>query len=341
MIDAAHARSMLAALVSEVTGNESPSSIAERFERFVTVEELAFPLPGGGSTRLRFSMLRRVGACDLSLARLVEGHFDAIAILAEAKVSAPRGKLGVWAAGPVESLRAVPESSGWRLDGERRWCSGASELTHALIRAAAPDGERLFLVPLNLAGIDPDPSSWPALGMADTSTLDVRFERVELPAGTEVGAPGFYLSRPGFWFGAAGVAAVWLGGAEAIAGIVRERAGDDPHRLAHLGWITARLETLDTLLSAAADEIDSAAPAPLTVERAARILRSEVVESAASIIDRVGRATGADPLAHDRRHARRVADLSLYIRQAHAEADLEQLGRLELRLLDAQREQER
>ncbi len=331
MIDAADADSMLAALGSEFTGNESSSPIAERFERFVTVEELALPLPGAGNTRLRFSMLRQVGACDLSLARLVEGHFDAIAILAEAKRSAPRGKLGVWAAGPVESLKAIRESSGWRLDGVRRWCSGASELTHALVRAAAPDGERLFLVPLNLAGIDPDASSWPAIGMADTSTLDVTFERVVLPARAEVGDPGFYLNRPGFWFGAAGVAAVWLGGADAIAGIVRERAGDDAHRLAHLGWLTARLETLDILLSAVADEIDSAPAVPLTVERTARILRSEVAESAASVIDRVGRATGADPLAHDRRHARRVVDLALYIRQSHAEADLEQLGRLELR----------
>jgi hypothetical protein len=107
MIDAAHAGSMLAALASEVTGNESPSSIAERFERFVTLEELALPLPGGGSTRLRFSMLRQVGACDLSLARLVEGHFDAIAILAEAKVPAPRGKLGVWAAVRTDGWGAV------------------------------------------------------------------------------------------------------------------------------------------------------------------------------------------------------------------------------------------
>ena len=206
---------------------------------------------------------------------------------------------------------------------------------------AAPDGERLFLVPLNLSGIRPVAGSWPAIGMADTSTLDLEIrKRRAPPAGAEVGGPGFYLSRTGFWFGAAGVAAVWLGGAEAIAGIVRERAGDDPHRLAHLGWITARLQALEILLFAVADQIDSPEAAPKAIERTARILRIEVAESAATLIDRAGRATGADPLAHDRRHAQRVADLTLYIRQSHAETDLEQLGRLELHLSDDGGEQQ-
>lgn len=46
------------------------------------------------------------------------------------------------------------------------------------------------------------------------------------------------------------------------------------------------------------------------------------------MIDRVGRALGAGPLCRDADHARRVADLTVYLRQSHAEADLEQLGRL-------------
>jgi hypothetical protein len=57
---------------------------------------------------------------DLSLARLSEGHTDALAILAE---------LG---AGP----RAA---GGWRLaaGGIKRYCSGARSCTHALVTAAA------------------------------------------------------------------------------------------------------------------------------------------------------------------------------------------------------------
>ena len=43
---------------------------------------------------------------------------------------------------------------------------------------------------------------------------------------------------------------------------------------------------------------------------------------------RVGRALGAGPLGHDEAHGRRVADLTVYLRQHHAERDLAQLGAL-------------
>ena len=59
--------------------------------------------------------------------------------------------------------------------------------------------------------------------------------------------------------------------------------------------------------------------------RALRV-RSLVAEVAAEVLDRTGRALGAGPLSHDEAHARRVADLTVYIRQHHAERDLAALG---------------
>ncbi len=58
------------------------------------------------------------------------------------------------------------------------------------------------------------------------------------------------------------------------------------------------------------------------------IVRAAVERSATETLERVGRALGAGPLCHDRAHARRVADLTVYLRQSHAESDLEALGRL-------------
>lgn len=208
---------------------------------------------------------------------------------------------------------------------------GRRILKYALVRATTGSEERLFLVCLDAAGVEPVEGSWPALGMAASATLDVRFTAVALDLDAQVGPPGFYLQRPGFWFGGAGVAAVWLGGARAVARVLAERAGDDPHRLAHLGWVTARLVALDTLLASTADAIDTADSPPARIERLARILRAEVAESAWRILDRTGRATGAGPLSHDSAHARRAADLEVYIRQSHAEADLEALGGLSSR----------
>ena len=49
---------------------------------------------------------------------------------------------------------------------------------------------------------------------------------------------------------------------------------------------------------------------------------------ATEVMARVGRALGAGPLCHDEVHSRRVADLTVYLRQHHAERDLAELGAL-------------
>ena len=47
-----------------------------------------------------------------------------------------------------------------------------------------------------------------------------------------------------------------------------------------------------------------------------------VEEGATTILTRVGRALGAGPLTRDAAHSRRVADLTVYLRQSHGERDL-------------------
>src|ERR1700684_1199682 len=57
------------------------------------------PKPGSGRTPARFAALADWATRDLSLARLVEGHVDALAILEEAGGKADSGVVyGVWAA---------------------------------------------------------------------------------------------------------------------------------------------------------------------------------------------------------------------------------------------------
>jgi hypothetical protein len=324
------AASLLHHLTSVLPSPEEQADVADALHVLVAQGALVFPFPGDGETALRFRQLQTLGEYDLCLARLAEGHLDALAILDEAQAPAPDGVLGVWAAGPLETLRATRTRSGWRLDGVRRWCSGAPDLDYALVSAAAADGYRLFLVPLDSRGVRPLEGTWPAIGMARTSTLDVEFDRVGLDEEAAIGGPGFYLERDGFWFGGAGVAAVWLGGATAVGATLADKAGADPHRLAHLGWVTARLAALSAFLESVARAIDGERAGQPSVPKLAQCLRAEVADAAAQIIERTGRATGAGPLSHDRGHAQRVADLSVYIRQSHAEADLESLGRIEL-----------
>ena len=56
-------------------------------------------------------------------------------------------------------------------------------------------------------------------------------------------------------------------------------------------------------------------------------VRAIVADAAERAIRHAGHALGPAPLAFDEDHARRVADLELYLRQHHAERDLARLGR--------------
>jgi hypothetical protein len=80
---------------------------------------------------------------------------------------------------------------------------------------------------------------------------------------------------------------------------------------------------------AAAAEVDAD---PLnrkgSAELIARRVRAVVETAVDQVINRTARALGPGPLCQDADHAQRVADLTIYVRQSHAERDLEQLGRL-------------
>lgn len=290
---------------------------------------LVAPLPGGGRTDERFALLTEIAERDLAVARLAEGHLDALAILAEAGVEAPPDAvLGVWAAGGgLNPFSAVRTRCGWSLTGRKSYASGASAVTHALVTARTADGPRLFLVEA-AGGITTVEGTWHAVGMRGSDSPDVEIEAI-LPQEAAIGGVDWYLLRPGFWHGAIGVAACWLGGARAIARPLDHACS--PHAFAHLGAVDAGLEGASTMVGCAARAIDAD---PLLCgeesELRARRVRAVVEAAATDVITRVGRALGAGPLCHDAAHAQRVADLTVYLRQSHAEADLERLGRLSL-----------
>lgn len=311
-------------------GRASWQVTGEAFRTAVESGRLDLPLPGSGRTRERWAAFADLAGEDLSLVRLAEGHADAVAILAEldGPPPLPGSRWGVWAAHPPGTkLEAHHEGGGWRLRGTKRYCSGARSCTHALVTAAAPDGMRLFAVAAE--ALAPIPGTWPATGMAGSDTLDVDFG--DVPA-RPVGVPGAYVERPGFAHGGVGVAACWYGGARAVGRTLLEAAGRrdvGPHALAHLGAVDIVLRTVRAALDAAGDEID-ADPADLKGTGQLRALRVRALADAvaAEVMERVGRALGAGPLCLDEAHSRRVADLTVYIRQHHAERSLADLGGL-------------
>ncbi|PPF61740.1 acyl-CoA dehydrogenase [Clavibacter michiganensis] len=291
----------------------------------------ATPSLASGETPALFELFRALGRADLTAARVVEAHLDARAILAEAGHEPQAGGWGVFAAeGPGVRLDAEEVDGGFRLSGTKPWCSMAQLLDRALVTAHTTAGHRrLFEVDLRAAGVTVRSGEWVALGLQGVPSGSVDFDDV---VASPVGADDWYLDRPGFAWGGIGVAACWLGGAEGLARRLltgAHSANREPDQIAlmHLGAVDAGLFAARTALEDASRRIDAGRAEGSEGRMLAARVRIVVATVVEDVLRRVAHSLGPAPLALEVEHARRVADLELYVRQHHAERDEASLGR--------------
>jgi hypothetical protein len=160
--------------------------------------------------------------------------------------------------------------------------------------------------------------------MADTATAPVSFDAVSVAESACLKGGNWYLERPGFWHGAIGPAACWAGGAISLVNAARKLNRRDAHARAHLGAMEAAAWSLTALLDRAGTEIDQdPKDAGQQARRRALMVRHLIERTATEVLDRFGRATGPQLLAFDHEVARQHGALTIYMRQCHAERDLE------------------
>jgi hypothetical protein len=277
------------------------------------------------SARDLWEALATIAADDLGAARAAEPHLDAVSILREAGATIAEGSYGVFASeGGVPPISAARTGDGWTLRGTKAWCSLAGQLDRALVTAPDDDGvSRLFDVSLRGEHVSVDESAWVARGLTEIPSGPVHFDDVEAVA---IAGPAWYVHRPGFAWGGIGVAACWYGGAVAIARAVHAAAADRPTPFLsmHLGAIDVALQNARRALDEAANLSDGRSDVEPRI--LAKRVRASVVDACEEVLLRSGHALGPAPLALEAGHAKRVADLQLYIRQHHAETDQASLG---------------
>jgi len=300
------------------------------------------PLPGSGRTAALWELLAEAARVDVGAARILEPHLDALAILDQARAAGvdaaaatatvgARGDAswGVFAAeGPGDRLEASRDAQGaWTLRGTKPWCSLAGRLSHALVTAwTGPDARSLFAVSLRASGVTAHSGPWVSRGLSQVVSAAVDF--VDVPA-ARLGRSGWYLTRPGFAWGGIGVAAVWWGGAVPLRDALvsaATRDGADQLALTYAGAADAALWAARAVLAEAAQAVDAGMAAHEAEAVAARVraVTADAVERVVSLADH---ALGPGPLVSNEEHARRVADLRIYLRQHHAERDLARLAR--------------
>ncbi|MEX5590015.1 acyl-CoA dehydrogenase [Pseudomonas urmiensis] len=323
----------LEGLLQAFAEREQPLLLEEQLAQLMRALQAAhldvLPLPGQGQTLQRWQILAQVAGCDLALAKLFEGHTDALAILAEcgAPELADDGIWGVYAAEPPDARVEIVDRAGdqLRLRGRKAWCSGALQIDRALITAWDQDTQpQLVAIDLSDPSLTLAADHWQARGMASTASADILFDD---SLGTAVGQPGQYLARPGFWHGGAGIAACWYGAAQALATYLHAhcaKPSPEPHAAAHLGAVDAALLGASAALRECAGWIDQQPTADASLQ--VRRTRAQVEQAVDGVIRHVGRALGATPFCRNSHFARLSADLPVFLRQSHAERDLAALG---------------
>ena len=288
--------------------------------------------------------LRALGRADLALARLYEGHLNAVKLV-ETHADVPlrdlvrtrvRGGalLGVWGASGDDPLTVTATGDeGWSLSGAKIFTSGLGLVDLAVVPVSdphTPHASRLLLVDVD----DPErqrPRDWRASGMRATRSGSYRFDGLCLPPERVLGEPGVYEREPWFEGGTWRYVAAHVGAMEALVDELvaqlrlRGRHGD-PHQGARIGRAAALAFGARTLVERVALEVEGVDPtdADATARAVALALfgRESVENGAVSLLALVERALGMAAFERGSRTERLRRDLGLYLRQAAPDAKL-------------------
>lgn len=307
----------LALLASSGLGARFASPLAGG-ERFVA---------DGARNMAMLAALAEVGAGDLSVGRLFEGHVNALLLFdwfgsreqkRWLKAELGRGAwFGVWATEPPPGVRIEGRDETLRLTGCKIFASGAGGIDWAVVTAASEGQERrLVVIPAN----DPertDLSGWRVRGMR--ASVSGRYDCTGIPVSDAnlLGRPGDYDREPRFTAGAWRFCAVQLGGIEALlaetAREMRPALRDDPlarqrFAAAHIATRSARFWVEEAARKTAAEAEDAIL--------AARIARGVVEDAGSLAIETAARLLGTRSAFEGQRADKITRDLSLYLRQA-------------------------
>jgi alkylation response protein AidB-like acyl-CoA dehydrogenase len=353
---AASARSPLAAALDAVAAG-APGRDRDPRGCFPTEAVVALERAGAfappepepdGAYGAELALLRAVASADLGVARILDGHLNAVERLRVhaapdlreqelAAIAAGMLRAGVWGADPVpgtgEGEPAVTD--GHVIRGVKTFCSGAGGLDRALVLARRQDDVD---GPPSAAWVDMtddrrvhvDREWFRGGGMRSSASHRVVFD--DAPVLALLGEPGALTRQPWFARDAVRTAATWAGAADAAAQDALEQLAARPEsELSSLaaGEIMMLQRTVGLWLDEGVRVLGDAAAAPPADADAARVaaqLRGALAAAIRALLDTAERALGSRPAATGTALDRAARDLRLFLLQHRLEPILARDG---------------
>lgn len=274
------------------------------------------------------AILRLLGSADLSVARLFEGHVNAVSLVArygdreQLRALSERirrgGLSGVWGANDANGLHLV---GGHKpvLQGRKILASGAGFVTDPVVTAQADDGQVMCL--LHLAMDEKiDLFGWNALGMRSTATGTIDLSGVEVTPEHMLGVAGDFMRQPLFSGGAWRFCAAHVGATERLVDLFRDHLvarsrGEDPYQLQRLAQCIASAKTARTWVEEAARRLSVEEADAGNVVAFANLTRMVTERCALDVMETVQRGVGLTSFIRPHPIERISRDLATYLRQ--------------------------
>jgi alkylation response protein AidB-like acyl-CoA dehydrogenase len=275
------------------------------------------------------SILRLIGGADLSVARLFEGHVNAVMLVSrygtphqvEALADSVRngGLSGVWGAEDAAGLRRESLGESWKLIGTKIFASGVGSVSRPLITVKTPSGHVLYLVDFDASG-RADHGAWTPLGMKASASGTVDLTGIVVGRSEQIGEAGDYTRQPFFSGGAWRFCAAHLGAMERLTALycehLRTRGRDrDSHQLERVARCTAACGTTLFWVEEASRRLGDECREPAGVVAFSNLTRMVTERAALDVLEHVQRGIGLSAFMRPNPIERICRDLVTYLRQ--------------------------
>lgn len=294
-----------------------------------------------GTQGALLELLAILGWGDLSLARLYEGHINALLLIQQfgnpeqierAAADARNGLIfGVWNTEGEDGLKLDVQM---RLQGGKTFASGAGTIERPLVTARdANGGWQMLLLDMERMPSSVDHRSWRTFGMRGSQSYAIDLTGARIEPQQRIGTDGDYYRQPWFSGGAIRFCAAQLGAATALLDlaraelVARDRAGD-PMQRARIGHISGALASGMSMLETGAELADRSRFGGGPCSDDERLLtwvgltRTAIERACLETIELVEQSLGAGSLMATHPAGRIGADLRLYLRQPAPDAVL-------------------